>query len=525
MTRATRAAIAADSPLTVAAGECIARAGGNGVDIAVACALAASLAETLMCSLGGSAFLMVRIPGRPVELIDGADRVPGSADGEPNRNGEVWDVHLPYGDGITVRAGPASIAVPGMLAALDLAWRRHGSLPWKEVVAPALELARRGFPLSRITAAWLQIAGEPLFFRQRESRACFAPDPANPLRGGDRFHIPDMASTLELIAEQGALAFYQGPIARAIDVSMVAMGGLLRWDDLAAYRAKIRRPLVVRSRGFELALNPPPAVGGVALGSLIGLLALAAGGGDGRPAGGPVGDVSEALRARRHAQAQQALFSVRRTALHQIPMDERQAQALLRPEHLRRELRALGSPHTTHLSVATASGELVAVTLSNGYGAGITIPGTGITCNNSLGEPELNPGGYLAAAPGSRLVSNMAPSLARHADGHTFAFGSPGASRITTSMAQVWERHTAEGMGLEAAIDAPRLHLNTEAKPWRLLCEPGIDTSLLEKQVLIQKFDRPDMYFGGIKLAGLDQNGQLLAHADQRREGCVAMVE
>jgi gamma-glutamyltranspeptidase/glutathione hydrolase len=236
-------------------------------------------------------------------------------------------------------------------------------------------------------------------------------------------------------------------------------------------------------------------------------------------------DSSEALRARRHACAQNALFSLRRQALAQSPLDRDRVEALMEPHHLMRELRASGCGSTTHISVATASGELVAVTLSNGYGSGITIPGTGIACNNSLGEPELNPAGLMAAPAGSRLVSNMAPSIARHGDGHAFAFGSPGASRITTAMAQMWERHTGEGMALAEAIAAPRLHLNAEAEPVRLLCEPGINTSLLEKDFCIQRFDAANMYFGGIKLAGIDRHGELQAYADERREGCVTIVE
>ena len=533
MGRLTPVAIAADSPQTVAAAEEIARSGGNAVDIAVAAAMAASLVEILMCSLGGSAFLMVKRSGRPAELIDGADSVPRAANSRTRETMDLWDVHLPYGDGIRVSAGPASVAVPGMLAALEMAWQRHGRLPWAEVLAPALRLAREGFPLSRVTAAWLEIAGPSLFHRQPESRACFCPDLSRLPRAGEWFQLPHMADSLELIAREGARAFYQGEIAAIFAATMRDSGGLVSREDLAAYRPELRRPLILRSRGFELALNPPPAVGGAALGSLIGVMAL-----EGIAVDGPdqwLGTTaligrggmgrSEALRALRHARAQMALFSLRRRALGQTPLARRSVEALMEPEHLMRQLRQGGCGSTTHLSVADASGELVAVTLSNGYGSGISIPGTGIACNNSLGEPELNPAGLMAAPAGSRLVSNMAPSIACHGDGHAFAFGSPGASRITSAMAQVWERHTEEGMTLESAIAAPRLHVNAEVDPPRLLVEPGIDPSLLEPEFVIQRFEAPNMYFGGIKLAGIDRHGSLQAYADQRREGCVAFVE
>jgi gamma-glutamyltranspeptidase/glutathione hydrolase len=506
----TRAAVAADSPLTVRAGMAIAEAGGNAVDIAVAAAVTATVTEILMASLAGSGFLMVAMPGRSCETIDGADAVPsGQAGGE---TGRWWDVHLPYGDGITVRAGPASVAVPGLLAALQLAWRRHGSLPWRELLQPALEVARSGFPMGRTTAIWLAIAGHSLFARQAASRACFPTDPADPPRQGRWLRIPDLAASLERIAADGADTFYRGELAEAFLQEMAGTGGLVTRRDLAGYRARRRRPLWLESGGFRLALNPPPAVGGVALGSLIRLVELI-----------QAGAVGPAQRVRAHVRAQEVLFGLRRQGVISAAMEASEARALLEPEVLRGHVGALRSPHTTHVSVATADGALVAVTLSNGYGSGITIPGTGIPCNNSLGEPELNPAGFLAAPPGSRLVSNMAPTLATHGDGRRFAFGTPGASRITTALAQMWSRHVLDGLSLPAAIDAPRLHLQTDRTPPLLLCEPGLDLGDLPEGLEVRRFDAPDMYFGGIKLAGMGRDGRLEAYADRRREGAVAV--
>jgi gamma-glutamyltranspeptidase/glutathione hydrolase len=293
---------------------------------------------------------------------------------------------------------------------------------------------------------------------------------------------------------------------------MAATGGLVTRDDLAAYRAEVRRPLRLRARGTSLHLNPPPAVGGVAVGSLIRLL---------EESWHP--DAPAAAWVAAQVRAQQVLFGLRRDGGIGAAMGEAECRALLAPGLLRRQAGAMASPHTTHISVATADGSLVALTLSNGYGSGITIPETGIPCNNSLGEPELNPAGYLAAPPGSRLVSNMAPSLVRLANGSRFALGSPGASRITTAMAQVWSRLTLEGLRPEEAIAAPRLHLQTERDPPLLLCEPGFDLSAVEEELEVYRFAAPDMYFGGIKMAGTDVDGQLLAHADQRREGAVRL--
>ncbi len=159
--------------------------------------------------------------------------------------------------------------------------------------------------------------------------------------------------------------------------------------------------------------------------------------------------------------------------------------------------------------------------MSNGYGSGITIPGTGVICNNSLGEPELNPRGYHAAAPGTRMVSNMAPTLARHPDGRRFlAMGSPGASRITTAIAQAWLSYALEGCSFEEAVTAPRLHLEPMPDGLRAQCEPGIDPGLLAANgYTVRPFEERDMYFGAVKLAGCDARGNLHAIADDRREG------
>ena len=511
MSTFTHAAIAADSPLTVEAGAKIAEAGGNAVDIAIAAALAATLSEMLMCSLGGSGFIMVQVPGQDPELIDGADGMP-SGHLKSSENADWWEAHLPYGDGIDVRGGRAAIAVPGMLAALEMAWRRHGSLPWKELVAPALELAN-GFPMGKTTAMWLDIAGPPLFYRQPASRECFGSDRGEEPREGKWCRIPGMADTLEAIASEGAKALYEGDIAAAFVREMADGGGFVTRSDLANYRAIARKPLMLNSGGFQLALNPLPAIGGVALGSLIRLAEL-----DWSP------ENTEAERSLQQARAQLCLFRLREVDFKTPDFDDRRVQVLLERDALRTYLDALDSPHTTHLSVVTDSGAMVAMTLSNGYGSGITIPGTGIPCNNSLGEPELNPQGFLSAPPGSRLVSNMVPTLARHPDGRAIAFGTPGASRITTSMAQMWVRYALEGKSLDEAIAAPRLHVKLDVDPPAILCEAGLDTRLLERQFPIRRFDRPDMFFGGIKLAGIDGNGELHAIADLRRQGAIAIT-
>lgn len=510
----TRAAIAADSPLTAAAGARLARAGGTAADIAVSAALTAAVAEPLMCSLGGSAFFMIRPAGARAELIEGADAVPTISHRATAESAAWRKARLPYGDGIDVQAGPASVAVPGMLAAAGLAWTRHGRLPWREVVAPALELARTEIPTGATMAKWLALVGRVLFWQQDACRKCFFPQDQRPLEKGEPFRIPNLEQTYEAIADQGAQALYEGDLAATFAREIQNDGGFITREDLAAYQAVARQPIVLRSRGFQLALNPPPAVGGTAVGCLINM--LQSHWRDGMPA---------AQRTLIHAESQARLLGIRRDQLSQPTFGEPVADALLRSTSLPGSWPALKAPNTTHLSVATSDGSIVSVTMSMGYGAGVIVPSLGIACNNSLGEPELNPRGFHVADAGTRLVSNMAPTLAWHTDGRCLAFGSPGASRITTSIAQVWARYALEANTLEEAVQAPRLHIEPLPDGLRAQFEPGIDAALLQEKFIIRPFASKDMYFGAIKLAALDRHRQFHAVADERRHGAVEIVE
>ncbi len=501
------AAIAADSPLTAAAGAQIARLGGSAVDIAVAAALAATVAEPLMCSLAGSGFFMVRPAGKPAELIEGADAMP-TVGQRPASESSAWrTAHLPYGDGIDVKAGPAAVAVPGMPAAAEEAWKRHGRLPWPEIVAPALELARSEIATGATLAKWLGLVGRALFWQQDACRHCFFPDGQHPLQQSELFRIPNLDQTFEAISKHGIRTLYRGEIAATFASEIEQAGGLIRREDLAAYQASVREPISMKSRGFELALNPPPAVGGAAVGYLINMLQA-----NWRDT------FSEAERALLHARSQAQLLKIR----EQSDLASSEADKWLQCAD---QFPALKSPNTTHLSVVTADGSMAAVTMSMGYGAGFLVPSLGICCNNSLGEPELNPHGFHNAKPGTKLVSNMAPTLAWHDDGRCLAFGSPGASRITTSIVQTWVRFALEQMSYEAAVRAPRMHIEPVDDELRAQFEPGIDASLLRKAYMLRPFDGPDMYFGAIKLAAIDGRGQLHAIADARRHGAIELVE
>jgi gamma-glutamyltranspeptidase/glutathione hydrolase len=506
MVKPTQVAIAADSPDTVQAGAMIAERGGNVVDIAVATAIAAAHTEVLMCSLGGSAFINVMIPGRDAEVVEGADAMPLSAAGLRPKEASWREAHIPYGDGITVNVGHGSIAVPGMLKALETAWQRHGTLSWQEIMAPAIHFARQGATTNQTLAAWLELAGEAVFSLQRESRASFFPN-GRALRAGDVFSLPDYQATLELIAAEGARAFYEGDIALLFEKELRDNGGHVTRQDLAGYQAEVRKPLLLDSAGYTMALTPPPSIGGAMLGSMIRLYES------------EVGNLTtEAEKVLLKSRVQRMMFFLRQEQ-SRAGLSEDIAEKVLNLEWLRRYLNRVFSPHTNHLSFATADGAVVAITMSNGYGSGITVPGTGIPCNNSLGEPELNPQGYFRIPPAGRFVSNMCPVTAWNKRGTTIAMGTPGASRITTTLLQGWINYAMEGMGARAATAAPRFHVENIDEAFTLQVEPGIDTSLAGEMFRLRAFAKPDMYFGALNIAGRDEKGGLFVSADRRRHG------
>jgi gamma-glutamyltranspeptidase/glutathione hydrolase len=184
------------------------------------------------------------------------------------------------------------------------------------------------------------------------------------------------------------------------------------------------------------------------------------------------------------------------------------------------------SSSTAHVSAVDSDGTACAITASSGYGAGATVPGTGMMLNNCLGEPELNRLGLHALAPGTRLASNMAPSVARTAAGATLAVGTPGADRITTALMQVLARYCLMGTGLQEAIDRPRLHVRVlDDGSHRIEHEddPEMTTAAAASGIATSMHPPQSMFFGGVGAAHRSPDGELTAAADPRREAATGV--
>ncbi|MBT8093491.1 MAG: gamma-glutamyltransferase family protein [Gammaproteobacteria bacterium] len=506
----SRIAVATTSQLAADAAAEVAEQGGNAVDCALAAALVAINAEPGVCALGGSAFITLWSTGEDPITVDGNVAVPGKGLAEEQRKGGAVEVTMDYGGGITTLVGPGSVAVPGTLAAMEDAWRHYGSVPWRTVFEPAVRACREGFPLSAACRYYLGYSGDIVFDRSADGRRALRRDDGSLIEAGDTVIVPHLADSLDAIATDGARVFYEGEIAQAISDHCVGGGGMLTRDDLATYRAIERAPLLTGIGEWQLATNPPPAVGGAMLTAM--LLACA--------------DLDiehwDADSLDCLIRSQRVCLDYRQRHLD-FAGDLGDAAASLVAGARNGSLMARWtSASTVHTSVVDDNGSGCAITASSGYGSGEMAPGTGLWLNNCLGEIELNRRGLDAGPPGARLPSNMAPSVARR-DGAILAVGSPGADRITTALQQFLLNYLQLGMPLAAAVAHPRVHVDTSGEEVILRAEPGLD--LPDVDLPVAMFPDIVMYFGGVGAAVFDQRHGFGVAADPRREGAVLIPD
>lgn len=461
----SRIAVAGPSTIVTNAAATAADEGGSVADVAAVAALTAMCTEPGVCGPGGGGFITVDVPGSDPVVIDGYMAHPGIGfELEPM----VAEVSMPYGGGVTTVVGPGTVAVPGAFAALEVASDRFGSLPWRtlmEVVADAIE---GGFPLSPACHLYMREGATEIFAADPATReALFDESGLKPV--GANIVLSGLADTLRHIGRAGAGDFYRGELARHMIDDLAERGSGMTLEDLASYRAIAREPIRSSVQDWSLALNPGPAVGGWTVS----------------------------------------------TALESLKGDTAVDRAKALVEAFETRQRS-GPPSTISVAAASDDGGVVAASFSAGYGSGVVPEGTGMLMNNAVGELELVVGDPV---PGERMVSNMAPTVARRGE-DAVAIGSPGADRITSAVVTTLAR-LAMGDSLGVAIDHPRCHPVFDEDGVRLAAEPGQD--LDAAGWTIDWYEGPHMYFGGVNGAGLI-DGALDAHADARRTGSVAFT-
>lgn len=457
-----KGALAAGHPLTAEAGADVLRAGGNAVDACIAAAAVSWICESPLTGPGGGGFLLVhRAAEGRARLLDFFVALPERAASPDELVGLVVD----YGDSQQIfYTGPMSVAVPGAALGLWEAHVRWGSVPWAELIAPAIRLAREGVILNE-AQAFLHRILDPLLRYSLEGDALYGP--GRNLVEGERLAMPELAKTLEQVAAEGAGCLYHGELAERIAAYVP-----ITLADLARYEVLEREPVAASYRGEQLWTCPSPSSGGRLL--KVGLETL----GDAEPT--PLAVI----------QAMEVLDAMR---------DE-----------------ALGG--TTHISAVDGNGDAASLSCSLGSSGGVVVPGTGIQLNNMLGETHL----VREDPPGARMASLMAPSLLLRDGVPRLVIGSAGSTRLHGAILQVLTNVAARGLELEEAVDAPRLHFEKGV----VHCEDAAVADELDAAGYpVVRWRQRNLFFGGVSAVEIREDGSLAAAGDPRRGGGAVVVE
>jgi gamma-glutamyltranspeptidase / glutathione hydrolase len=519
----TGGAVAAGHPLSARAGAEVLARGGNACDALVAAVLASWVCEPTVSGACGGGFLLHRSAAGRVDLLDFFAAAPGLGLERPVQPMESFEVE--FGTAVQrFHIGAGSVAVPGTAAGLGAAHRQFGSLPWAELVAPAAALARTDVVQTKAHARLNEIL-VPVVTLTPESRAVWAPG-GHVLTEGETMRQPQLADTLDRLAEAGADDLYTGELADAVVAFSDEAGAALTARDLASYRVIRRRPVEVLFRGYRVRTNAPPSSGGLLLAYGLALhdrLPVA----DDPLAARAVRSLAAILReveARRGPELARALSRSGARRLLGDPSLERGRARLL--DDLRAGPQAVAgraAPRgTSHVSVVDGAGNAVAMTSSTGCGSGVFVGSTGLHLNNMLGEEDLT--GHGAPRPGERLTSMMSPTIAEGPDGSVLVAGSSGSARIRSAMHRVLGAMIEHGMEPREAVDLPRIHVT----PAGLDCEYGFEAETLRElermgEHVIAWPDR-NIYFGGAQVATL-RAGRFAAAGDPRRGGDAVVVQ
>lgn len=469
--RAERGMVSSQTRQGSAVGREILEKGGNAVDAAVATAFALAVTWPEAGNIGGGGFMMIALPdGGDVVCVDYREVAPGAATG---------DMYAKDGNRHNYRA----VGVPGTVAGLALAHEKYGSLPWADVVMPAVVLARDGFVMDAweahsINSGINKTDGLPDELSANLRKVYGKPDGTRWV-SGDRIVLPELAETLRLIAENGADGFYRGPTADLIAEDMKRHGGLISKEDLAGYKAVVREPIRGSFRGYDIYGAPPPSSGGTTLILALNILeALELDPADGYS----VANTHKMIEAMRRAFRDRAAYlgdpdfvdipehlttkAYAAELASRIDLERAtESKALLGKIRFAR----IGKD-TTHFSVIDNSGMAVSntYTIEQSWGSRMVVAGAGFVLNNEMGDFNWVPGGTNVSGrvgtpanlirPGKRMLSSMCPVILKRDGEVVFITGSPGGRTIINTVLTIVLNTTLFDMSPAEAVDAPRMH-------------------------------------------------------------------
>jgi gamma-glutamyltranspeptidase/glutathione hydrolase len=456
------------------AGEAVLENGGNAIDAAVAVAFALSVTHPSAGNIGGGGFMLIRFADGRSTFIDFRERAPNSA---------TRDMYIDPATGKPTKdstLGYRASGVPGTVLGMEYAHTKYGKRPWKELVEPAVRLARDGFPVSYGLSQSLHSGMTTQKLLQfPESKRIFLKDGAY-YEMGETLKQPELAATLSRIRDSGAKDFYEGETAKLLAADMAAHGGQITLADLKDYKIFERKPLEGTYKGYGIITAPPPSSGGVGILQMLSMLE----GTDYAKSG-----AGSARALHFEAEAMRRYFADRSEHLGDPDFVKVPLTGLLNPEYVKKQRESIDpdhatpsesihagvlagyeSPQTTHYSIVDEMGNAVSVTytLNSGFGSGVTATGLGFLLNDEMDDFAPKPGeansyGLVqgeanAIAPHKTPLSSMTPTIVTR-DGKLYlVLGTPGGPTIINSVLQVILNVIDFGMNAQQAVDQPRIH-------------------------------------------------------------------
>lgn len=511
--------------------------GGNAVDAAVTAGFALAVTQPRSGNIGGGGFMLIsKGDGSEPEAIDYREKAPTGAT-ETMYQDESGEVVKNRSRFTHLAAG-----VPGTVAGLAMALDRHGTLPLKQALAPAIKLAKDGFIVPQRFSEGLEQARERLQ-RWPATQATFYKEDGSAWQAGERFRQPELAATLQRIADEGVKGFYQGETAQLIVEEMERHGGLITQQDLEGYQPVVRAPVHGSYRGYDIFSMSPPSSGGTHIVQILNILE-----------GYPISELGHNSADTIHymAEAMKLAYADRSEYLGDTDYVDVPLKGLtskLYAEELRQDIKpdkarpageigpgqppGYESPETTHFSVVDKWGNAVSntYTINFSYGSGITVQGAGFLLNNEMDDFSAKPGvpnayGLIGGEankvePGKRMLSSMSPTIVRKDDRNFLVTGSPGGSRIITTTLQVIMNVIDHDMNIQTAVSAPRIH--HQWLPDEIRIEQGISPDTI--RLLENRGHKvvTNSAMGAIQSIMIGEDGTLYGGADPRRSTSSAM--
>lgn len=547
MEKATQGIVSVSHPLAAEAGRRILERGGNAVDAAAAIQFSLNVVEPYMSGIGGGGYMLIYLKEqKQIVSLDGRETAAMNAD--PAFHLDEDGKPLSFFDVTTSGKAPGT---PGILRLVETALHKYGTQKLADVIDPAIEQAEEGVVINWATERYT--ANEVRRIQKYpETSRLFMPDD-EPLREGDLLRQPDLAKTLRLIQEHGVQVMYEGEVGEALVAEVQRLGGRLTMDDLRAYTVKEREPIRDTYRGYEIVSMGPSSSGGITLIQTLKLLEPY----DLQKMGHLHADyLHHLLEAMHLAYADRAkhmadedfspvpkagllhpdylaerrrLINSERATMHVAPGEPWVYESAIdqRPEAAEAGGRDEAMTETTHFSVIDRWGNMVSFTSSIGsiYGSGITVPGYGFLLGNHGVAFQTEPGGVNQIEPGKRGLSSMSPTLLLKDKEPFMAVGSPGATTIIASVAQVILGVIDFGLPIQQAILAPRIYSSTYPRvEWERGIEQDVVLTLMARGHAFEK--TPQAYIGDVHAVLYDASTQsMYGGTDDTREGTVLGVD